>query len=207
MIPKFPSVPSSLPTESSSPIHAQSKASEGDYLHMVQVARLALQLFDELRELHREDPRARAILEAAALLHDIGFSVSEQAHHKHSRDAILQMPLPGFSRVEQQAIACIARYHRGAVPNKKHRVFSDLPKEMRQTVRHLSALLRVADGLDRSHQCNVRQIRCALGKTEVQVRIAVSGAMAENLLGAQKKKAWFETLFHRTLEFIVEPKR
>lgn len=204
MIPKPPSVPSSLPAESRSQIHAQSKASEGDYLHMVQVARLALQLFDELRELHREDPPARAILETSALLHDIGFSVSEQAHHKHSRDAILQMPLPGFSPVEQQMIACIARYHRGAVPDKKHRLFGELPREMRQTVRHLSAILRVADGLDRSHQCAVRQIRCALAESRVQVCLMASGAMAENLLGVQKKKAWFETLFNRTLEFAVE---
>jgi len=170
---------------------------------MKQVARLALQLFDELRALHQEGPRARALLEAAALLHDIGFSVSESSHHKHSRDLILKNPVPGFLDEEVRVIACVARYHRRAEPSKSHALFAQLSRSSRRTVQHLSALLRVADGLDLSHQSNIDRIRCEITDRAVRIRLAAARDVGMDLEGAERKKGLFESLFDRTIEFEI----
>src|SRR5205823_6222075 len=119
--------------------------------HATAVRSHALQLFDSVAErfaLERED---RAILGDAALLHDIGYHINYDRHHKHSYHLILHADLLGVTPEEQVLIANVARYHRGASPRKKHRIFAALDKPLRRRVRVLAAILRVADGLDRGH--------------------------------------------------------
>lgn len=195
---------SSLSDEGRSHIVAFMEASQGDSGHMRHVANLALHLFDQLLPLHGEDDKARGILEAAALLHDIGFAVSERRHHKHTRDLILKHPIPGMSEEETRAVACVARYHRRAEPSMKHALFAKLGEPMRQTVRHLSALLRVADGLDRAHRGNVSEIRAEILENTVDLRLLVGGDVATDLAGLNRKKGYFESLFVRTLVVELE---
>lgn len=190
---------SSLSGECRSHILERMESFEGDSGHMRHVADLAVQLFDALRPLHNETDKARAILEAAALLHDIGFAVSEQGHHKHSRDLILKHPIPGFSEEETRAVASVARYHRRAEPSMKHPLLAKLSEPTRQTVRHLSALLRVADGLDRSHHSSVLHIECEILDICVLLKLTVRGETGLDLEGLNRKKGYFESLFGRTL--------
>jgi exopolyphosphatase/guanosine-5'-triphosphate,3'-diphosphate pyrophosphatase len=127
--------------------------------HARQVRRLALRLFDTLGQrlgLARED---RAILSDAALLHDIGYHISYERHHKHSYHLILHAELLGMSPAEQVVVANLARYHRGAPPKKKHRNYGTLDRDMRRRIKRLAALLRVADGLDRGHSGAVHALR------------------------------------------------
>src|SRR5262249_6868803 len=86
-----------------------------DEAHARQVARLALQLFDATRRLHRLGSRERDLLEFAALLHDVGRSVSPSKHHKHSSYLIRNGALEAFAPEEVSVIAAIARFHRGAI--------------------------------------------------------------------------------------------
>ena len=120
------------------------------------VARLALELFDGTRRLHGLGDEARALLEYAALLHDIGHHISYPGHHKHTYYLIKNGDLRGFHPVEIEVLANVARYHRRGHPRRKHDGFGSLPREARRTVRMLAALLRVADALDRSHRQVVR---------------------------------------------------
>jgi exopolyphosphatase/guanosine-5'-triphosphate,3'-diphosphate pyrophosphatase len=122
-----------------------------DQLHATQVQRLALRLFDAIGARLGCAPEERATLADAALLHDVGYHINYDRHHKHSYHLIVHAELLGISPAEQVVIANVARYHRGAPPKKKHRNFGELDKPLRDQILRLSAILRFADGFDRGH--------------------------------------------------------
>jgi len=127
--------------------------------HGQQVARLALQLFDQLQGPLSLPAQTRDWLEFAALLHDIGHHIGHKDHQRHSYYLITNGELLGFRPEEVEIIGQIARYHRKAVPKASDPGYAALPRNARRSVRALSALLRVADGLDRSHYSVVREVR------------------------------------------------
>lgn len=127
--------------------------------HSKHVQKLALQLFDSLGQRIGCAPEDRGLLADAALLHDIGYHISYEKHNKHSYHLIEHAELLGMTPAEQIIVANVARYHRGAEPKKKHENFGALDRPMRQTIKRLAALLRVADGFDRGHAGAVAEIK------------------------------------------------
>jgi len=119
--------------------------------HAKQVAHLAHLLFDQTRAIHGLTDREREWLEYAAILHDAGVHISYERHHKHSYYLIKNGDLRGFEPEEIEAIALIARYHRRATPKPRDEGYRDLGRRCRRAVRALSAVLRLAESLDRSH--------------------------------------------------------
>ncbi|HEV7837218.1 MAG TPA: Ppx/GppA phosphatase family protein [Gemmatimonadaceae bacterium] len=128
-------------------------------MHSKHVQVLALQLFDSIGQRLGCTPDDRRILSDAALLHDIGYHISYDKHNKHSYHLIEHAELLGVTPAEQIIVANVARYHRGAEPKKKHVNFGGLEKPMRETIKRLAAILRVADGYDRGHASAVAEVR------------------------------------------------
>lgn len=137
--------------------------------HARQVQRLALQLFDSLGARLGCTAEDRQVLADAALLHDIGYHISYDKHHKHSYYLIQHAELLGMSPAEQVMVANLARYHRGSVPKKKHRNFGALDKALRARVKRLAAILRVADGFDRGHVGSVERVRVRWGERSLRL--------------------------------------
>ncbi|MBI3790470.1 MAG: Ppx/GppA family phosphatase [Gemmatimonadetes bacterium] len=127
--------------------------------HARQVQRLALQLYDALGPRLGCEPGDRQVLADAALLHDIGYHINYDKHHKHSYHLILHADLLGMTPTEQVLVANIARYHRGAPPKKTHENLAGLSGDLRKKIRKLSAILRLADGLDRGHVGGVADVK------------------------------------------------
>jgi exopolyphosphatase/guanosine-5'-triphosphate,3'-diphosphate pyrophosphatase len=127
--------------------------------HSNHVQKLALQLFDAIGQRLGCIPDDRKLLADAALLHDIGYHISYDKHNKHSYHLIEHAELLGMTPIEQIVVANVARYHRGAEPRKKHRNYGPLERPVRQTIKKLSAILRVADGFDRGHASAVAEIK------------------------------------------------
>jgi exopolyphosphatase/guanosine-5'-triphosphate,3'-diphosphate pyrophosphatase len=177
-----------------------------DVEHSRQVRDLAVQLFDQLRPLHGLDRDARDLLQAAALLHDIGWTIAGRKHHKHSAQLIRQNrhKLPAFSPPQVELIANVARYHRKAPPAAHHSAFAALSEADRDTVRKLAALLRLADGLDRPHLQQVRRLRCEIGDRAVHLRVEVTVQIQAHLEGAARKQQLFEEVFGRRLEVSAD---
>jgi exopolyphosphatase/guanosine-5'-triphosphate,3'-diphosphate pyrophosphatase len=140
--------------------------------HAEQVALLSLSLFDQTREMHRLGEEERALLHAAAMLHDVGSFVSYNRHHKHSFYLLYHADLPGFTDRERELIATIARYHRRSSPKDRHEEFQRLTPEERIVVRRLAALLRVADGLDRGHRRHVRSVKVKQRGKRLEIDVA-----------------------------------
>ncbi len=175
--------------------------------HLEQVARLAVTLFDQLAAVHALGDRERELLCCAALLHDIGIAVSYQRHHKHSLALILEQPLPGFSPDEQLLVANVARYHRKAQPKAKHPHFAQLAEADREAVRHLAAVLRMADGLDRAHEHAVEQLD-AVEQSPVQwlVEVRGSGDLGYAVWAAERKAGLFGDVFGVAIRFVPKGK-
>ncbi|HEX8804906.1 MAG TPA: Ppx/GppA phosphatase family protein, partial [Acidimicrobiales bacterium] len=128
--------------------------------HSAHVARLALDVFDATADRHGLDDQDRELLEAAALLANVGLFVSHAGHHKHSYYVIRNSEhLTGFTDREIELIAQVARYHRKSAPRKKHAEFAALTRRDQRRVRTLAAILRVAVGLDRTHAGDVVAVR------------------------------------------------
>ncbi len=165
--------------------------------HARHVQKIALQLFDAIGTRIGCTPEDRDTLRDAALLHDTGYHISYNDHHKHSYHLIVHAELLGVSPEEQVIMANVARYHRGAVPKEKHPTFAQLTADQQQRVRRLSALLRVADGFDRGHigavqQVKVRWTERALRLTPVPDPRARSTRL--ELWGASRKSDLLEKL-------------
>ena len=132
-----------------------------DPAHSAHVARLALDLFDATTGLHGLGDDSREVLEAGALLANVGLFLSHAGHHKHSYYVIRNSELlSGFTDREIELIAQVARYHRKSVPRQKHPEFAALDPADQYRVRALAGLLRVAVGLDRNHAGRVRRVSC-----------------------------------------------
>ncbi len=170
--------------------------------HGDHVARLALQLFDQVIELtgSQELPWAsgdsRELLEAAALLHDIGYLVNYTKHHKHAYHLIVHSEMPAFTHRELEIVANVARYHRRACPKNKHKPFKRLASEDRECVRMLSAFLRIADGLDRTHAQRVHAIRVIRDKECVRIVVHAEEEPAVDIWGGERKADLFHEVFH-----------
>ncbi len=127
--------------------------------HAQHVRQLSLQLFDAVGARLGCEPEDRQTLADAALLHDVGYHINYDKHHKHSYHLILHADLLGISPVEQVVVANVARYHRGAPPKRKHQNFGSLDRATRDRIMRLSAILRVADGFDRGHVGGVQRVK------------------------------------------------
>jgi exopolyphosphatase/guanosine-5'-triphosphate,3'-diphosphate pyrophosphatase len=171
--------------------------------HARQVTKLALKLFDETVAIHKLGDREREFLEAAALLHEVGLSISHSQHHRHSYYLIRNSELLGFTENEKEIIATTARYHRKSHPKSKHEGFSSLVSEDQVVVRKLSSILRIADGLDRSHAARVKDLSCQLSAATVTLRIKRSDhkPIDLELWSAGRKKDLFEETFNVRVRF------
>jgi exopolyphosphatase/guanosine-5'-triphosphate,3'-diphosphate pyrophosphatase len=152
---------------------------------------------------------ARALLEHAALLHDIGHHISYPGHHKHAYYLIKNGDLRGFHPGEIELLANIARYHRRGHPRKKHAAFASLPRASRQVVRVLAGCLRVADVLDRSHRQVVRSLVVSEVPEGLRIRARAEGDHELELWGAPRRTQLLEEalgLAVRVEAVAVEPR-
>jgi exopolyphosphatase / guanosine-5'-triphosphate,3'-diphosphate pyrophosphatase len=173
-----------------------------DEVHSQQVARLALEIFAALAGQYGFGENERQMLEAAALMHDVGYFISYSGHHKHTYHLIRHADLFGFTPRDREIIAQIARYHRKSLPKKKHESFARLVPLDQLLVKRLGGILRLADGLDRRRNSVVAALDCSLSKSAFIVRITGEGDFSVELFGGKLKGDLFESAFRRKLSLI-----
>jgi putative phosphoesterase len=167
--------------------------------HAQHVTGLSLRLFDELQPMHQLGAEQRFWLRCGALLHDIGLVGGWKGYHKTSLRLILGASGLPFDDRERHIIGSIARYHRGAVPKDKHGHFAVLSPVDQYQVTILAALLRVADGLDRTHRGAVQDLTCEISPRQIIVRCAVRMYTIPEREYALEKGALLERAFDREL--------
>jgi exopolyphosphatase/guanosine-5'-triphosphate,3'-diphosphate pyrophosphatase len=138
--------------------------------HARQVRDMSLQLFDAIGARIGCTPEDRQTLADAALLHDIGYHISYERHHKHAYYLIVNAELLGVTPDERVVIANVARYHRGAEPKRKHGNLEPLSGDVRERIVRLAGLLRVADGFDRGHVAAVEKLMVRVSGGVIRIR-------------------------------------
>ncbi len=175
--------------------------------HSLQVARLAEKIFDSLAPTENLTRHQRTLLSAAALLHDIGYHIAHEAHHKHALYLIKNSELTGFSEGERAVIANIARYHRGSSPRARHFDFAALNKADQESVLKLGAILRLADSLDRSHEARVHDLDCDLLEGVVTINLRTTTNCEKEISEADRKRGFFEQAFNCNLNLTAQRAR
>jgi len=156
------------------------KALDPDFAHSERVARLALELYDGLSSAGLLGPLqettngngadSRASLYVAALLHDVGKAKGNKGHHKVSQELIKAHGTPlGWSAESMQRAAIVARFHSGALPTRSHKALRDLLPDEQKIVVRLSAILRLANALDTTHDGHIRRVQ--IENVPVQSRV------------------------------------
>ncbi|MFQ5991957.1 MAG: HD domain-containing protein [Nitrospiraceae bacterium] len=170
--------------------------------HSHHVAKLALRLFDQTQELHKLGECEREWLEFAAILHDIGYLIHSRQHHKHAYYLIKNSDLDGLTADEVEMIANIARYHRRALPRTKHEPLKSMSSKSLKTLEKISALLRIADGLDRGHFSVIETLDVLIGKPVI-IQLHTAGDPELEVWAAQSRTDLFQKIFRRSIEFTV----
>jgi exopolyphosphatase/guanosine-5'-triphosphate,3'-diphosphate pyrophosphatase len=180
-----------------------------DWPHARQVERLSVQLFEATRPLHELDDGALRLLERAAFLHNTGMLIEARRHHKHSYLLIKGTTLTDEERLE---IACIARYHRRALPSLSHEEFAALSDTARERVSALAALVRIADALDWGHDGRVLRLAaneqlCDDHTWTISLWGRTLADLDAELEHAYEKADLFEKVFQRKLHLLIQDQK
>jgi len=157
-------------------VHNLAVQYEADLVHSEHVAALALQMYDSLlaADLFKPVTGERELLWAAAMLHDVGMTISYDDHHKHSQYLIVSAELPGFDPRERALIAQISRYHRKGTPKLDE--MAPLANEGdAELLERCALLLRVAEHLERGRDQSVREVRLRANGDGVDLHLEAAG--------------------------------
>ncbi|MFP4368270.1 MAG: HD domain-containing protein [Bacteroidota bacterium] len=179
-----------------------------NYEHTEHIKLISLDMFDSLQALHKLGNYERELLEAAAILHDVGYFISHDKHHKHSYYIIMNSIMPGFTNDETEIIANIARYHRKSLPKNKHDNFTPLSREKKNIIRILAGILRIAEGIDRRQRQNVRKIETSLNGKTIGMKLLPANDLRPDIemWGANRRKDLLEESLDRIIEFEIGEK-
>jgi len=162
------------------------------------VAKLAMQLFEQLHPLHKMDEDSKEMLYHSSLIYDVGLFINFENYHKHSSYLILNGRLRGFNNAELIMLSLLARFHRKSGPKKKHKKVKQLFKNQRKRLKVLSGILRIAVGLDKTKNQWVEEINCTIEG----IKITIHAASDENI----DMEIWEAQRYSDTLSKILKRK-
>ncbi|MFC2131693.1 Ppx/GppA phosphatase family protein [Bacteroidota bacterium] len=174
--------------------------------HAGLVKDVSLKLFDDLHFVHGLGFKEREWLESAALLHDVGFYISPDQHHKHSHYLISHCDMPGFTKDEAELIANIARYHRKSHPKNKHQSYKNLQSDKKRIVSVLAGILRIAEGIDRRQIGVVKDVNTKHIAKETYITLIPKSSDINpdiELWGAERRKQLLEETLNMEIRFEV----
>ena len=165
---------------------------------------LSIQLFKQLRVLHKFSRQYLKVLKIAASLHDCGERLRFYNHAKHSWYTILNSAIYGATHREIVLAAFVAGCHnREDVPLNEWQKYKDLVNEEDlDAVKKLGVLLRIAESLDRSRCGMVTGINCDVLGDSVIMKTEVAGDAALEIRDATAANPEFKRAFRKNLEIL-----
>lgn len=175
-----------------------------DPKHVEHVMQLSVQLFKQLRVLHKFSRQYLKVLKIAASLHDCGLRVKFYNHAKHSCYVILNSSIYGATHREIVLAAFVAGCHnREDVPMGEWQKYKDIVlEEDLEAVKKLGVLLRIAESLDRTHCGLVTGVNCDVLGDSVIMKTIVTGDAALEIRDAEMANPEFKKAFKKNLEIL-----
>ncbi|HAT10286.1 MAG TPA: hypothetical protein DCS97_06775 [Planctomycetes bacterium] len=165
----------------------------GDLTYAENTAKLAVQLFDQTRTLHGLGQRERALLEFAALVHDIGAYINVRERHKHTLYILDHTDIAGLTAEEKRLVGQVARYHRRSPPQPHHEAFQSLSRRGKVVVAQLASMLRIVYALDVERSQRIKRLRCEIAAGHLYIRVDRRQIALERNAIEEKKKMFEET--------------
>lgn len=175
-----------------------------DSRHKDFVTKVALQLFDAMKPIHKLDDRYRLLLEIACKVDDIGNFINPQGHYRHSAYILEARPFIGLSNRENEIIAEVSRYHSSETPDVDQPHYQHLDSAIQLPVAQLAAILRVADSLDDSRLQKIISVRLQLVGNDLQIRVITTDDLVLERWAFQRKNRLFTQVYGLRPQLIVE---
>ena len=163
--------------------------------HGQSVCGFAEKIFDKMKGIHGLGGREKLLLETAALLHDIGKFINVKHHYLHSYHIIQGLDIVGLSILETEIVACVSLYHSRKTPAATDESYRALTGKNRVLVSKLSAILRLAEALDRSHEQKLDEIDVRLTDRELTVTITSDKNTDLEQWAFMENSVFFEEVF------------
>lgn len=174
--------------------------------HAEQVYFISALLFEELKPLHRLDDKYLNILKVGSMLHDCGTSINYQNHHKHSFYIILNSLINELTHKEHLMSAAVAASHRFNDYHLPLAQFSYLINKLDiDIINKLGALVKIAEGLDRSLVGVVKKLNVYYDDEKVIITVSSPSNLDVEIHQALRGKNFFKEIYHRDL--FIEKER
>ena len=175
-----------------------------DVKHVEHVMQLSVQLFKQLRVLHKFSRQYLKILKIAASMHDCGRRLKYYNHARHSWYTTLNASIYGATHREIVLAAFVAGCHnREEIPMIEWQKYKDLVlEEDLDAVKKLGVLLRIAESLDRSQCGVVTGVNCDVLGDSVIMKTEVTGDASLEIRDAESSNVEFKRAFHKNLEIL-----
>ena len=156
--------------------------------HSNHVRFLAERIFWQLTSLHEYGSKVFDLLDAAALMHDVGRIIDYRGHHKHSQTLVENNGLPGYSPRELALIGLLTRYHRKGNPSiDGYEMLLD--EDDLKLLTRLSAILRMAETLERGRDANVNDVIVTWDDDELRLTLITDAYPSVELWQAERNAA------------------
>jgi len=166
-----------------------------DEEHAAQVENLSLNIFDQIKRVHKLGDRERLYLQVAAILHDVGKYININQHDMHSCNIIRYQEIMGFSNRELNLIANIARYHSEDYPHRWHDNYRLMDEGDKIIVSKLVAILKLADALDISHKKQVVSLDITVSGRDICFNTKVRGDILLENWDFNNQSTFFEEVY------------
>lgn len=171
--------------------------------HIQAVEKMALNIFDSLKKYHGLKTRERLLLQIAANLHSCGKFVTMRGASECAYNIIMATEIIGLSHIEREVVANVVRYHGQtfrynelaieARPSRYTRLAA--PDNLIMIVAKLTAILRLAESMDRSHKAKLEDSRIIVKDNQLMITAEYAGDVTLEHMSIQQETDFFEEIF------------
>ena len=157
---------------------------------------IALTIFDYMKKIHGLGKRERLLLSLATILHDCGMYISMSNLGECSYNIILYTEIIGLSHIEREMVANVVKFN-----HLKFTYYdvvtsgSKLDKKAYLTIAKLTAILKLANGLDRSHKQKFKDIKIVLKNHDLMITVNTNEDITLEKGMLQERSDFFEEVF------------
>lgn len=160
------------------------------------VENISLTIFDSIKKIHGLKKRDRFLLQLSARLYDCGKYISMLNAGECSYNIIMSTEIIGLSHLEREMVANIVRYNR-----MDFEYYGEMARRMNidqdayVTVAKLTAILKLANGLDRSHKQKFKKVKAVLKDNELILNVDTTEDITLEKSLIRAKADFFEEVY------------
>lgn len=163
--------------------------------HSNNIEYIALTIFDNMKKLHGMGRRERLILQIAIILHNCGEYINMSIGNQMSYNIIMSTEIIGLSHIEREVVANLALYNSSSSGFPEHELLSSLDKDIYIKIAKLSAILKIADAMDRSHKQKFSNIKVNIKNNNLVIATDTLHDITLERRLFEKKAEFFEEVY------------